>query len=136
MRSTERQVTPLALTAIFVAVTTVTALKYAFLPGEATLAARRSFHANILDHSGPSPDRYRFVVPMMLEVPIGLLQRSLPRSDAFKVCCSIAATIPIAMRANEYGAYSFLEPMFVALALLCILRRRRLWLALLVFVAA
>jgi hypothetical protein len=163
-----RQVKPVALAAIFVAVSTVTALNYAFLPGEATLTARRSFQAGILAHTIEAPDRYRFVLPMMIEGPIAVLQRSMSRNDAFDRAYAVfyvlalpaflaslfayvrvwfpseaalvgvlfvAATLPVAMRPNEYGPHSFLEPTFISLALLCILRDRRLWLAVLVAVA-
>ena len=165
----ERKVKPLALAAIFVAVSTVTALNYAFLPGAATLEARRATQGAILDHSTPPPDRYRFLVPMMVDVPIRMLSQSMSRNDAFdrtyavfyvlalpaflaslfaylRVWFStepalvgvlfVAATLPIAMRPNEYAPYSFLEPTFVSLSLLCILRDRRLLLALLVAAAA
>ena len=165
----ERQVKPLALAAVFFAVSTVTALNYALLPGEATLAARRSYHAGILEQNIPAPDRYRFFLPMMIEGPVEVLNRWMSRTDAvdrtyavFYVLALpaflaslfayvrvwfppeqalvgvlfVAATLPIAMRPNEYGPYSFLEPTFISLSLLCTLRDRRLWLALLVAVAA
>jgi hypothetical protein len=169
VRRPERQVKPLALAAIFVAVSTVTALNYAFLPGEATLAARRSYQRGILSHSIPAPDRYRFFVPAIVDGPIDLLQRSMSPDDAFDRTYAVfyvlavpaflaalfaylrvwftdeaalvgvlfvASTLPIAMRPNEFGPYSFLEPTYISLALLCILRDRRLWLALLVAIAA
>jgi hypothetical protein len=165
----ERQVTPLALAAVFFAVSTVSALNYALLPGDATLAARRSYHAGILEHRIPAPDRYRVVLPAIIDGPIDVLARWMPRTDAFDRAYAVfyvlalpaflaslfacvrmwfppdqalvgvlfvAATLPIAMRPNEYGPYSFLEPTFIALSLLCTLRDRRLWLALLVAVAA
>ncbi len=143
-------------------------MNYAFLPGEATLKARRSFQAGILEHNIEAPDRYRFVLPMMVEGPIEVLQRSMSRNDAFDRAYAVfyvlalpaflaslfayvrvwfpaepalvgvlfvAATLPIAMRPNEYGPHSFLEPTFISLSLLCILRDRRLWLAVLVAVA-
>jgi len=169
VRPSERTVTPLALAAIFFAVSTVTALNYALLPGEATLEARRRNQAGILDHSSPAPDRYRFVLPMMIDAPIRVLAQSMPATDAFDRTYAVfyvlalpaflaslfayvrvwfatepaligvlfvAATLPIAMRPHEYGPHSFLEPTFFSLSLLCIVRERRLWLALLVAIAA
>jgi hypothetical protein len=169
VRSSERKVKPLALAAIFFAVSTVTALNYALLPGEATLEARRRNQAGILDHSSPAPDRYRFVLPMIIDAPMSLLRQSMSANDAFDrtyavfyilalpaVLASlfaylrvwftteqalvgvlfVAATLPIAMRPHEYGPHSFLEPTFFSLSLLCIVRERRLWLALLVAIAA
>lgn len=168
MRPSQSQVKPVALAAIFFAVSTVTALNYALLPGEATLKARRSFQAGILEQNIEAPDRYRFVLPVMVEGPIEVLQRSMSRDDAFDRAYAVfyvlalpaflaslfaymrvwfpaeaalvgvlvvAATLPIAMRPNEYGPHSFLEPTFISLSLLCILRERRLWLAVLVAVA-
>jgi hypothetical protein len=165
----KRQVTPLALAAIFFAVSTVTALNYAVLPGDAILAGRRNIDEAILRHDIPAPDRYRFLVPMVAEGSVEVLQRSMPRRDAFDRTyvvfyllalpaflaslfayvrvwfpaeqalvgvLFVAATLPITLKPNEYGPGSFLEPTFVTLALLCILRDRRLWLALLVAVAA
>jgi len=162
-------VNKLALAAIFVAVSTVTALNYAFLPGEATLKARRSYHAGILDKTIETPERYRLLVPMMVEGPMQVLHRWMSRNDAFDRTYAIfyvlalpaflaslyayvrvwfpaeptlvgvlfvAATLPIAMRPNEYGPHSILEPTFVSLALLCTVRELRLWLALLVVAAA
>jgi hypothetical protein len=169
VRRSERRVTPLTLAAIFFAVSTVTALNYAFLPGEATLAARQSYQAGILSHNIPAPDRYRFFVPMIVEGPIALLERSMSPDDAFDRTYAVfyvlalpallaslfayvrvwfpderalvgvlfvAATLPVAMRPNEFGPYSFLEPTYISLALLCILRDRRVLLALLVAVAS
>jgi hypothetical protein len=46
-----------------------------------------------------------------------------------------ACTIRITMRQHDYAPYSYLEPTFVALALLAILRGRRLWLAALIVLA-
>ena len=59
-----------------------------------------------------------------------------PTEPALVGVLFVAATLPIAMRPNEYAPYSFLEPTFVSLALLCIVRDRRLWLALVVAMAA
>jgi hypothetical protein len=169
VRPSERTVKPLALAAIFFAVSTVTALNYALLPGEATLEARRRNQEGILNQSSPSPDRYRFALPMVIDGPIRVLGRSMSANDAFDRTYAVfyvlalpaflaslfayarvwfpaepalvgvlfvAATVPVAMRPNEYGPHSFLEPTFFALSLLCIVRERRLWLALLVAVAA
>jgi hypothetical protein len=163
------QIKPLARAAIFVAVTTVTALNYALLPGEATLQARRSYHAGILDHTIEAPERYRLLMPMMIEGPIRVLEHWMSRDDAFDRAYAVfyvlalpaflaslfayvrvwfpaepalagvlfvAAILPIALRPNEYGPHSLLEPTFVSLALLCTVRDRRLWLALLLIVAA
>ena len=77
MSPPERTITPLALAAIFFAVSTVTALNYAFLPGKPTLEARRSIQEAILNHSIQPPDRYRFVVPMLVEGPMGVLRQSM-----------------------------------------------------------
>jgi hypothetical protein len=169
VRPSERKVKPLALAAIFFAVSTVTALNYALLPGEATLEARRRNQAGILDHRSPAPDRYRFALPMMIDGPMSVLRQSMSADDAFdrtyavfyilalpaflaslfayvRVWFStepalvgvlfIAATLPIAMRPHEYGPHSFLEPTFFSLSLLCVVRERRRWLALLVAIAA
>jgi hypothetical protein len=83
VRPSERKVKPLALAAIFFAVSTVTALNYALPPGEATLEARRRNQAGILDHSSPAPDRYRFVLPMIIDGPISVLRHSMSANDAF-----------------------------------------------------
>jgi hypothetical protein len=169
VRSSERKVKPLALAAIFFAVSTVTALNYAFLPGKPTLEARRSIQDGILHHSIQPPDRYRFLVPLMIDGPIRMLRQSMSDDDAFDRAYAVfyvlalpaflaslfayarvwfptepalvgvlfvAATLPIAMRPNEYAPYSFLEPTFISLSLLCILRDRCRWLALLVAIAA
>jgi hypothetical protein len=162
-------VKPRALAAVFVAVTVVTALNYALLPGEATLQARRSYHAGILDHTIEAPERYRLLMPTIVEGPIRVLQQWMSRNDAFDRTYAVfyalalpaflaslfayvrvwfpaeptlagvlfvAALLPIAMRPNEYGPHSLLEPTFVSLALLCTVRDRRLWLVLLLVVAA
>lgn len=47
-----------------------------------------------------------------------------------------ACTIRIAMRQHDYAPYSFLEPIFVALALLAMLRRQHVWLGVLVALAS
>ena len=46
-----------------------------------------------------------------------------------------ACTIRITMRQHDYAPYSYLEPIFVSLALLAILHRRWVWLAVLIAVA-
>jgi len=154
---------------MFFAVSTVTALNYAFLPGEPTLEARRIIQSTILHHGVPPPDRYRFLVPMMTDGPIRMLRQWMSPNDAFDRFFAVfyvlalpaflaslfayvrvwfptepalvgvlfvAATLPIAMRPHEYGPHSFLEPTFFSLSLLCVVRERRLWLALLVAIAA
>jgi hypothetical protein len=165
----ERKVKPLTLAAIFFAVSTVTALNYAFLPGKPTLEARRSMQEVILNHSIQRPDRYRFFLPMLVDGPITALRHWMSPNDAFDRTYAVfyvlalpaflaslfayvrvwfptepalvgvlfvAATLPTAMRPNEYAPYSFLEPTFISLALLCILRDQRLRLASLVALAA
>lgn len=58
-------------------------------------------------------------------------------SDEAAMMASLVAacTIRITMRQHDYAPYSYLEPTFVALALLAILHRRRAWLAVIVALA-
>jgi len=46
-----------------------------------------------------------------------------------------ACTIRITMRQHDYAPYSYLEPIFVSLALMAILHRRSVWLAVLIALA-
>jgi len=54
---------------------------------------------------------------------------------ALVAALAAACTIRITMRQHDYAPYSYLEPIFVCLALLAILHRRTGWLAILIAVA-
>lgn len=58
-------------------------------------------------------------------------------SDEAALIASLVAacTIRITMRQHDYAPYSYLEPTFVALALIAILRRQHAWLAVLIVLA-
>ena len=67
--------TRLALAAIFVAATAVTALDYGLGPGDDTLQARRDIHRGILNQTTRAPDRYRVLAPAVIEMPTRVLSR-------------------------------------------------------------
>jgi hypothetical protein len=153
---------------VFVGVSAITALNYAILPGESTLASRRATQTRIIERTASPPDRYRFLMPAISEGPIAVLSGSMPRAAAFDRVYTVfyviamaamlwslfayvrvwftdeqalvgvlfvAATLPITTRQHDYAPYSFLEPTFFALALLCILKDRRFLLGLLIAIA-
>lgn len=166
--SPPRRLGSFTLGAVLVAVSMVTALNYAWLPGRSALDSRRVIHRTILEQTASPPDRYRFLVPVILEAPIAALSGSMPKDVAFDRAYAVfyvvamvtllwslfgyvrvwftdgqalagalfvATTLPITTRQHDYAPYSLLEPTFVALALLCILKNRRLLLGLVIAVA-
>ena len=79
---------------------------------------------------------YVLALPAFLASLFAYVRVWFPTEPALVGVLFVAATLPVAMRPNEYAPYSFLEPTFVSLSLLCVLRDRRRWLALLVAIAA
>jgi hypothetical protein len=59
-----------------------------------------------------------------------------PDEAALIASLAAACTLRITMRQHDYAPYSFLEPTFVALALIAIVHRRDLWFAVLVALAS
>lgn len=97
----------------------------------------------VLSHAMPYDTAYdRVSVVFYLAAIAGMLWslfaylRVWFSDEAALVATLVAAcTIRITMRQHDYAPYSYLEPTFVALALLAILRGRRLWLAALIVLA-
>jgi hypothetical protein len=79
---------------------------------------------------------YILALPAFLAALFAYVRVWFPTEPALVGVLFVAATLPVAMRPHEYGPHSFLEPTFFSLSLLCIVRERRLWLALLVAIAA
>src|SRR5262245_38023922 len=73
----------LTLAAICLAASAVTALDYSFVAGEPTLVARRDIHQRVLAHTATAPDRYRLLAPLIVEGPVRVLERWMPRDVAF-----------------------------------------------------
>lgn len=73
----------LALAAVFVAATAVTALDYGIGPGDDTLQARRDIHRGILNQTARAPDRYRVLAPALVEVPTQVLSWFMPYDAAY-----------------------------------------------------
>jgi hypothetical protein len=77
------RIRPWAIACILLTASLIPALDYGFGPGDETLIARREIHRGILDHSSRAPDRYRWLVPMIVEPPVQLLTRWMPYNRAF-----------------------------------------------------
>jgi len=78
-----RTIGPWALAAVLCAAAAVTSLDYSFHPGESTLLARRGFHDGIINATANAPERYRVLIPVMVEGPIRLFARVMPYEQAF-----------------------------------------------------
>ncbi len=164
-----RRLGSFSLAAIFVAAAAVTALDYSFFVGDPTLVARRSIHQGVLAHTATAPDRYRLLAPLIVEGPVAMLERWMPRDAAFDRVYAVfyvvamtallwslfaslrvwftdeqaligvllvASTLRITIRQHDYAPFSYVEPTFFALGLLAILNERRVWLGVLVAIAA
>lgn len=79
----DRRLRSLALAAIFVAATAITALDYGIGPGDDTLLARRDIHKDILNQTARAPDRHRVLAPAVMEVPTRVLARFMPYDAAY-----------------------------------------------------
>lgn len=168
MPLSSRRLGTLALAAIFVAASAVTALDYAFVAGAPALDARRDIHRSVFNRTATEPDRYRVLAPLVVEGVIRTLRPSRPYDAAFDRVYAIfyivamsamlwsifayvrvwfsdeqaliavllvASTLRITIRQHNYAPASYLEPTFFALALLLILRDRRVLLGSLIAMA-
>lgn len=105
-----RTIGPWALAAVLCAAAAVTSLDYAFHPGEDTLLARRGFHNGILNGTANAPERYRVLIPAMVEGPIRLLARVMPYEQAFDRAYAIFYFL--AMVSMLWALYAYLSEWF------------------------
>lgn len=105
-----RRLGSLALAAIFIAATAVTALDYGIGPGDDTLLARRDIHKGILNQSARAPDRHRVLAPVVMEVPTRVLARFMPYDTAYDRAALLFYLI--AMAALVASQYAYLRVWF------------------------
>ena len=105
-----RRLGSLALAAVFVAATAVTALDYGIGPGDDTLLARRDIHKGILNQTTRAPDRYRVLAPVLIEVPTRALSRFIPYDTAYDRASVVFYLI--AMAALVATQYAYLRVWF------------------------
>ncbi|MDO8677366.1 MAG: hypothetical protein Q7R30_02225 [Acidobacteriota bacterium] len=110
--SPNRRLGSLALAAVFVAATAVTALDYGLGPGDDSLLARRDIHRGILGHTTRAPDRYRVLAPALIEVPTRLLSRFMPYDAAYDRASVVFYLL--AMAALVGTQYAYLRVWFTA----------------------
>lgn len=108
--SPDRRLGSLALAAVFVAATAVTALDYGIGPGDETLLARRDIHKGILNQTAKAPDRYRVLAPALIEVPTQVLSRFMPYDAAYDRASVVFYLI--AMAALVASQYAYLRVWF------------------------
>jgi hypothetical protein len=102
----------LALAAVFVAATAVTALDYGLGPGDETLQARRDIHRGILDQTTRAPDRYRVLAPALIEIPARVLSQFMPYDSAYDRASVLFYLL--AMAALVGMQYAYLRVWFTA----------------------
>lgn len=107
-----RRLGSLALAAVFVAATAVTALDYGIGPGDDTLLARRDIHKGILNQTTKAPDRYRVLAPAVIEVPTRVLSRFMPYDTAYDRASVVFYLL--AMAALVAAQYAYLRVWFTA----------------------
>jgi Dolichyl-phosphate-mannose-protein mannosyltransferase len=105
-----RTIGPWALAAVLCAAAAVTALDYSFHPGDNTLLARRGFHHGILNGTANAPERYRVLVPAIVEGPIRLFARVMPYDQAFDRAYAIFYFL--AMVSMLWALYAYLTEWF------------------------
>jgi hypothetical protein len=105
-----RRLRSFSLAAIFVAASAVTALDYSFFVGDPTLVARRSIHQGVLAHTATAPDRYRLLAPLIVEGPVRLLERWMPRDVAFDRVYAVFYVV--AMTAMLWSLFAYLRVWF------------------------
>jgi hypothetical protein len=110
--SPSRRTGSLALAAVFVAATAVTALDYGIGPGDETLLARRDIHKGILNQTTRAPDRYRVLAPALIEVPTRVLSRFMPYDTAYDRASVVFYLL--AMAALVATQYAYLRVWFTA----------------------
>ena len=91
--------------AILVAVSAITALNYALLPGQSMLDSRRVIHRRILEGTQSPPDRYRLLVPAAIEPAIVGLTPSMPREVAFDRVYGVFYAVTLALLLWSLFAY-------------------------------
>jgi hypothetical protein len=101
---------PLALAAIFVAASAVTALDYGLGPGDSALTARRDIHRGIFAHTANAPDRYRVLAPLIVEAPTRWLARSMPYDAAYDRASAVFYVA--AMTALLWTLFAYLRTWF------------------------
>ena len=79
---------------------------------------------------------YFFAIAGMLWSLFACLRLWFPDDAALIAALIAACTLRITMRQHDYAPYSFLEPTFVALALIAIVRRKDVWFGILVALAS
>lgn len=107
-----RRLGSLALAAVFVAASAVTALDYGIGPGDDTLLARRDIHKGILNQTTKAPDRYRVLAPAVIEVPTRVLARFMPYDTAYDRASVVFYLL--AMAALLAAQYAYLRVWFTA----------------------
>jgi hypothetical protein len=105
-----RTIGPWALAAVLCAAAAVTAFDYSFHPGENTLLARRGFHQGILNGTANAPERYRVLVPVIVEGPIRLFARVMPYEQAFDRAYAIFYLLAIV--SMLWALYAYLTEWF------------------------
>lgn len=100
-----RTIGPWALAAVFCAAAAVTSLDYSFHPGENTLLARRGFHHGILNSTANAPERYRVLIPAIVEGPIRALARVMPYDQAFDRAYAIFYFLAVVLMLWSIYAY-------------------------------
>ena len=105
-----RTIGPWTLAAVFCAAAAVTSLDYSFHPGESTLLARRGFHHGILNRTANAPERYRVLIPAIVEGPIRALASVMPYEQAFDRAYAIFYLL--AMVSMLWSIYAYLTEWF------------------------
>jgi hypothetical protein len=100
-----RTIGPWALAAVFCAAAAVTSLDYSFHAGENTLLARRGFHQGILNSTANAPERYRVLIPAIVEGPIRAFARVMPYEHAFDRAYAIFYFLAIVLMLWSIYAY-------------------------------
>jgi hypothetical protein len=105
-----RRLGSLALAAIFVAASAVTALDYSFVVGEPTLLARREIHHSVFNHTATAPERHRWLAPLFIEGAIKVFGRGTPYDVAFDR--TYAVFYVVAITAMIWALFAYLRVWF------------------------
>ncbi len=79
----DRSLRPLVLWGVFLTATGVSAYDWSFRVEASTRQERLNVHAAIVGRTAPAPERYRVLMPYLLDPPIRALARWLPYDKSF-----------------------------------------------------
>src|SRR5262245_16653594 len=110
--ATSRRLRAIVLCAICLSATGVTAYDWSFVVSDNTKQARLDLHSSIVTRTGLAPERYRVLVPYVLDKPIHWLAPAFGYAKAFGRVYAVFNWLALA--ATIYFLYLYLTEFFSA----------------------